>query len=425
MESLHNSNQAETAESGPLSPLASYRDAQVWKDIEAETGFASYEDYLEYYKEVQPGFREKLRIMRDNEKRREEFPTDEQSWTVVYDLSMEERYPPQPTLRCYCESGTELIHTLRKPPHGVCVQLVLWFRTDSPLNQEMIDTLGLGLRLDLDDFDYREPWSPPPRKLGPHIRSIFGEQTVATISQGFMRDVANEVPVVLVATAFEGRFINMLRLGFITDYCETPPFCKSPRVILPLENRGGSFIRAKGRDYARAVQNFISQGRDVQSTKLSLLLASISPLLYAEICRITRRINGVQEMYTAFMFEVSNEGIRPRVSQEALDRHRLELRRITEVAEDVLGQFSRYLGSESHSDASNHPSYIRIVAELRSVIADARRLDAEVRDFKQIEVGDLVLEESRKSIELSNTQIREAKSGKFPNDMCVDYANVF
>ena len=399
-----------------------YRDAQVWKDIEAETGFASYEDYVVYYSHVRPDLYKKFWELLYNDPTFEDYRSARNE-TVIYDLSIQQNSSTRLNQRCCCESGTELIQALRKPPNGVCVQLVLWLRPNSPLNLEMVDTLGLGLRLDLDDFDYYRRWSPPPRKSGLQIKSIFGEQTVAAISQGFMHDIANEVPVVLVASAIGGYYWDLLELSSIAGYWKPPPFCKSPRVLMPVEAELGDDAskREVGVDdslervslkYAWAVQNFIVQDRDVQPTKQSLLLASISPLLIAEVCRMTKSINEVQAMYTDLVFKVRE----PRVSHEDLDQHRLELRRITEVNEDILGQFSRYLGSEGQSDLIDQPSYASIVANLRSLIADARRLDTEVRDFKQIQVGDLALKESQKSIELSTAQIREAKSGKFPND---------
>ena len=416
IESLYISNQVEIAEPGFLSQPASYKDAQVWKDIEAETGFTSYEDYLWFYKDVRRDIDQTLWELRESA---DKIPTYHpvRPQIVIYDLSIQENSSARLTLRCQCESGTELIQALRKPSDGVCVQLVIWRRIDSTLDQEMVDTLGLGLRLNLNDFYYREHYLPPPRKSRPQIKSIFGEQTVATICQGFMRDVANEVPVVLVTSTSEGRYWDLLGSSFVAGYCETPPFCKSPRVIMPLERkvRDHWSIERVGRDYARAVQNFIVQGRDVQPTKLSLLLAALSPLLYAAVRRITEIFNTVQYRYTNIVFADHEER-----ETESLDTHRTRLRRTIEANEDLLCQFSRCLGSEAQSDDSKQPSYVAVVAELRSIIADARRLDAEIRDFKQIQVGDLALKESHKAIELSNAQIREAKSGKFPNNMCVD-----
>ena len=46
-----------------------------------------------------------------------------------------------------------------------------------------------------------------------------------------------------------------------------------------------------------------------------------------------------------------------------------------------------------------------------ALISEARRLEAEIRDYLQFEVGDLSLRESKKSIELSVSQIQEAKRG--------------
>ena len=424
MESLHTLDHVETTRLARSSQPASYRNAQVWKDIKAETGFASYEDYLEFYKDVRPDCLHKLVELHHNAEFGYGFAKME---TIIIDLSIQDDSSVRLSQRRNYYSGTELIHALRKPPDGVCVQLVFWDRTDSPLSQQMIDTLGLGLRLDPDDFAYRERWSPPPRKLRSYIGSIFVEQTVAAISQGFMRDVVNEVPVVLVASAIGGCYWDSVALSSIPLYWKSPPFCKSPRVFMPFERKpvGYQPLYEAGSNYVRAVHGFIVQGRDVQPTKQSLLLAAMSPLLCAEVGRMTNHMNKVQTMYTDLVFVVSDKGREPRVSQEDLDKHRLELRRITEVNEDILGQFSRYLGSEGHADLIDQPSYVSIVANLRNLIADARRLDAEIRDFKQIQVGDLALKESQKSIELSNAQIREAKSGKFPtNDMCVDYTNV-
>ena len=324
------------------------------------------------------------------------------------------------SLRHYCHSGTELIQALRNPPDGVLVQLVLWLTTKHSINQEMADALVLGLKSDMDDFRYRKAWSPPPRKWDPQIRTIFGEQTVATISQDFMRDVANAVPVVLVACDERSSYWDMLGTKFAGDESGNPPIFKLPRERLPFERVMATYpfgvtTEQAGHLYARATQHFIVQDQNEQPTKLFLLLAAISPMLYAESFRITKILNEVQNLYTRFVSGESDEF--EDEDEDELDNKRLKLRRITEVIEDLLGQFSRYMASEVHSNLSNQPSYVTIVADLRSLMADARRLDTEVRDFKQIRVGELALKESRTSIELSNVQIHEAKGGKFPKYM--------
>ena len=158
-------------------------------------------------------------------------------------------------------------------------------------------------------------------------------------------------------------------------------------------------------------------------TKPFLLLAAMLPLLYAEACRITKFLNAVQDKYTQIMFADPETDVESKDKMKLLDNFRIKLRRVLEVTEDLLGQFPRYLGSQIHSNVSEQRLYVDIVAELRSLIANARRLEAEVRDFKQVQIGDLALEESHKAIELSNAQIREAKSGRFGKEICVDYAD--
>ena len=197
LESLPSQDHTDPAAPGLSSEPASYRDAQVWKYIKAETGFASYADYLKFYLDVDDKRAELLRY--------EGLPEDEtylsaheRSRIVVYDLSILENSLTRLSQRCVCDSGTKLIEALRKPPDGVCVQLVLWFNYDFSLNQEMVDTLVLGLKLNIEDFRSRRLWPSAPKTFGPQIKSVFGEQTVATIAQNFMPNA--KVPVVLVAS---------------------------------------------------------------------------------------------------------------------------------------------------------------------------------------------------------------------------------
>ena len=141
MDSLPTLDLPETAEPGPPGAPPCYRDAQVWKDLEAETGFASCADYLEYYEDVRPDFRDRLMQLQDMP---ETLPTR----ILIYDLSTQEDLPISLSLRRHCHSGTELIQALREPPGNVGVQLVIWSFKPGSLNQEMADALILGLKLD-------------------------------------------------------------------------------------------------------------------------------------------------------------------------------------------------------------------------------------------------------------------------------------
>ena len=94
-----------------------------------------------------------------------------------------------------------------------------------------------------------------------------------------------------------------------------------------------------------------------------------------------------------------------------LHHERFWLRRSVEGSEDELSHFERYLSAEDANYLSDSSAYLRIKQETDQIHAEARRLDTEVRDYLQLVVGNLSLEESRKSIELSNHQIQEGKRG--------------
>ncbi len=64
------------------------------------------------------------------------------------------------------------------------------------------------------------------------------------------------------------------------------------------------------------------------------------------------------------------------------------------------------------SEAFQSTSLTAVEDELRQARLEASRLETEIRDFLQLQTGELALQESRKSIELSNSQIEEAKRGQ-------------
>ncbi|CAF9919847.1 MAG: hypothetical protein ALECFALPRED_001319 [Alectoria fallacina] len=55
--------------------------------------------------------------------------------------------------------------------------------------------------------------------------------------------------------------------------------------------------------------------------------------------------------------------------------------------------------------------FIEIEDQLQQAHLEAHRLENEIRDYLQLQIGELALQESRKSIELSGSQIEEAKRG--------------
>ena len=94
-----------------------------------------------------------------------------------------------------------------------------------------------------------------------------------------------------------------------------------------------------------------------------------------------------------------------------LHHERFWLRRSVENSEDDMNHFEKYISAEDANYLPDSSVYLGIKQETDQIHNEARRLDTEVRDYLQLVVGNLSLEESRKSIELSNHQIQEGKRG--------------
>lgn len=96
-----------------------------------------------------------------------------------------------------------------------------------------------------------------------------------------------------------------------------------------------------------------------------------------------------------------------------LAEHRFLLRRNLEDSQDGLQFFRAHVKQRSFAKWLETPQYLDIEEHVEGTVSIARRLESEIRDYMQILVGDLSIKESRRSIELSNSQILESKRGQF------------
>ncbi len=407
-------------EPGPSSEAPAYKNAQVWKDLENETGFASCADYLEFYLEIRPDFEDRLKQFREMP---EDLATAEKDWGLktsiaIYDLSDKESFSVCQSFRRHCHSGTELIEALREPPANVCVQLVVWSCWCFFPNQEMADALVLGLKLDpqlLEDASHiHEDQYPRKGFRTSQIKYVIGNGTVAVLSPDFMPEGKNTVPVLLIAyqnAKFpgEGTIGDFLAVG---DYWK-PPVRRSAPGGMSFREMGNDGLEKIGRSYARSVQQFIFQGRSATPSKAFSLLAAMSPLLDIEAYRLREASMLLRDIYAELSrWKISGPESYYKDLSKDLYVQRFKLRRTLEEAGSHASQLFSYLGSRVALDWSKENSYASLQADLRSLTDEARRLETEVRDYMQLQVGNLSLEESRRSIELANLQIRESKSGR-------------
>ncbi|KAL8804789.1 MAG: hypothetical protein Q9182_002381 [Xanthomendoza sp. 2 TL-2023] len=160
--------------------------------------------------------------------------------------------------------------------------------------------------------------------------------------------------------------------------------------------------------YIDILRHFFAQVADEDLNMDSLPLASLFPILQASFLRARIWSRSIRSV-----IERSHGGpdIGPRVMKD-LYSERQDLRRWLEDTEDDVEHIKRYLRVHQKSALIEHPVFQVLEAESVQLVAQSRRLEGEVRDFLQIQSGISVLEETKKSIELSNRQIQESKRVK-------------
>ena len=80
-----------------------------------------------------------------------------------------------------------------------------------------------------------------------------------------------------------------------------------------------------------------------------------------------------------------------------------------EDSEDNFLRLRDNLHSVMSYGTSQSQSFMTVELDLQQTRLEATRLEAEIRDYLQLQTGELALEKSKNSIELSNSQIEEAK----------------
>lgn len=105
-----------------------------------------------------------------------------------------------------------------------------------------------------------------------------------------------------------------------------------------------------------------------------------------------------------------------------LDNERFWLRRRLEGLEEGRNGFVQYVRSQDAAKWLTGRTWLSQDEEIRDAITEARAKEAEARDYIQLQIGSLLILESRKSIQLSNQQMDEAKRGEkcgFPNSKII------
>lgn len=93
------------------------------------------------------------------------------------------------------------------------------------------------------------------------------------------------------------------------------------------------------------------------------------------------------------------------------DSH-VKLRHLTREIKNDWCSFVKFIKRRKLYCWPKEQLYRDLEGEIKEVLAEADSLGSQIRDAIQLEAGKAGLEESRKSIEMSNRQIEKAKRGE-------------
>lgn len=405
---------------------------KLWEDLKAETGYTSYHHYLRAYEKGRPEISKLLRDLPywcfdawaypsgSNPTIDAPFlPTRNSSCTVL-DISLDENSRPRVGDCCTTSSATKLLAVLRRPPGHAAARIVLWDAVSD--NKGMLSAVGLALRIGhhyFVDLVARSRGDSFPttfarsKFLAPllHPNYIILGGTAVYVSRRLMSEGPEAIPVLLITD-----FQQQLRpYNATAQSTEVLPF-EHPAVEAekpsPTPNQQPRWVQ----DYIRLLcWSFGGELGTAGASEFSLLQMFL-PLTSMNIFTIRGELEHARNAYFELLslesyFRVVDRDKRKSVRHSLYER-RLRLRREAERSEEEFGFLLRFVRSLNIADWQKDGAFLKTKDDLEKASREAHNLDVEIRDYLQILFGDWSLQESRKSIELSNLQIEEGKRGQ-------------
>ena len=309
------------------------------------------------------------------------------------------------TLQC-CTSSARVIHsTLRQPPAAAIFRLVLWETFIDGIDPDILSVIGLRLKIQPRVFQ-------AVMTRDSTIDSFFtdvGEQILPTniVAMGqFAMTVArpelptnpNVTPVILII----GYKPDTLTVKKARD--EVLLFEKATSPLTTEQSNPMEQPSLWMQEYVRLLEAHPTDNVSSDASDTDLISRSVIPLLHFQISTIREECHLKRTEYIK-----STKGDKGDLG--ALFKERSHLRRMIEESEDNFQHLQRFKFSRKGNHTFQDAAFMIVEDDLRRAHLEAVRLETEIRDYLQLQTGDLALRESIKSIELSSSQIEEAKRG--------------
>lgn len=380
---------------------------QLWKDIQAQTGFSSYKDYVRAHID-RGGAREDLDVLWQLIAFQNDYEPGE--WCTIVDVTSHEDSPPELFIRYYGTEPYRLLAALRQPRKHVCVQVIVW-PVKTRVSARLTDILGLGLRMDPQFFLavlcqwgelVRFGNAVDTRPLRPS--HVVIDHVAATFVRHYPIDEPIAPPIILIAGDLD--FTQGFECVASQNISSPPPFTL-PKAPIQSGRKYGSDLRWLD-IYKETFSGLAENNHGITKSTVAIIAGVLMPLLHMNCLKIRTCFLYLRRTFLALQaIMYSNEVDREAVDHETsiLRHERFILRRAVEDSDDGISHFERYISAEDVNYLPENAAWLKVKQETGQINDEARRLDAEIREYLQLVVGDLSLEESRKSIELSNNQI--------------------
>ena len=411
------------------------QDAQVWRDVEAETGFSSYRAYVESLVDSEERFGMLIAYLKYSDpsnKSGEIFVLDiRKDRSMVTSLNLSDSVAVTHRSSLGSQMGTvskirlRLLQTLRSPPEDIPARILLWsLPPGTGPDAGIIDALGLSLDIYPSFFENLcQPRSYDFTLLPTGSHQIITGDTVSTVAQDYRRE-RHVPPVLVIAGCFE------LYCGF--SWVHEKPDEAYHRVLKEVMNQeiGGdiSLFRSAidrispnvlesvpSNYYVKLLSKYFDKDCYVDCEVGSILLTAVLPLLRLEILRLRGQCSMIYSVLRTVQYDVEHLRVISDKLQEMhynqLDRLRFWLRRRLEGLQESRDTFHSFARSQNAANWLESETWLNQDADIRETLAMARTKELEVRDYMQLQIGNLSISESRKSIQLSNQQMSEAKRG--------------
>ena len=434
------------------------QDDLVWRDVEAETGYSSYMAYEKtlmksghvhtgstYYKKNDHSSRSGevfvLDIRKDGSK--------VTSFHAAYSEAKPARSSPGSQSDTLSKISTRLLQNLRSPPLDVPARIVLWSRPRELLpHASIIGALGLGLDIDPLFFRALSQMIPYPHVRGWDLRAVMEEKQVIRPSQIMIGDSIvtmarkyrreeHAPPVLVIAGSFDlhlSYWANDSVLDnqyhLILDYVMNQEINGSTSLFSSALDIGSPnhLASVSSNCYVKLLNKYVNEDCHLDFEANAILLTAMMPLLRIEILRLRGQCSMIDSVLRRVQYDVEyperNIAGRKEERYNALEKHRFWLRRRLENLQESRESFQNFARTQNAANWLGNQTWLSQDAKIREALAMSRTKELEVRDYMQLQIGNLSISESRKSIQLSNQQMNEAKRGKiFDNVTLMIHAN--